>query len=613
MNSDNAANGGLYGDLTGNISDFIGTAYGGSQAAPVVWSPIRDYSGTFGGSHTQTYQLSGLYIEHACQAGLFETIKGGTVSRISVVDSHIEVTSEGTASAGEMLGAIAAEIEGGSISQCYAMGNEMILRAGTTGALGGLVGNVKGNAVVKDCYNQFPESASIQVSGKNSSASANITVGGIAGKQSSAASGTQIQNCYSISKKNKASLITSSGSVALSVGDITGAALTASPLVKCYSDGVLNGGTADGKNGTVLADMGTNEPVIGLNTQVTGGTESLRTGTGRVWYTSMLSEESRGYPTFVAPATVAVTVGQETPENGSELALPGNLSVAGFMLRSFQAVDSTFTPGSTVAAGNGFTLIPYTEMAGASGGYHMFGYADANQKLGVKAGQKDLYGQGASLNQPTTDMGAVDKVTICRAAATTKPETRYLLLEGASGTSRYEIQITVPGITSRTLSVTMPLEVTMAQLTPDGTDHTDYSVGVKITNKNAYPIDGKILSVTEKTGNGYAKLTPVKKSITLPNTGWLTSAAGGVKLGLANQDGSSGPLTEEKYYDKDAVADGAAWMEYRLKHGGSLPYRYVMKYSGIHVSEESRFGYDISYWFGVSKDNYTDTADAVIQ
>ena len=54
-------------------------------------------------------------------------------------------------------------------------------------------------------------------------------------------------------------------------------------------------------------------------------------------------------------------------------------------------------------------------------------------------------------------------------------------------------------------------------------------------------------------------------------------------------------------------------MEYRLKHGGSLPYRYVMKYSGIHVSEESRFGYDISYWFGVSKDNYTDTADAVIQ
>ena len=92
----------------------------------------------------------------------------------------------------------------------------------------------------------------------------------------------------------------------------------------------------------------------------------------------------------------------------------------------------------------------------------------------------------------------------------------------------------------------------------------------------------------------------------------LAADTGGVRLGLANLAGKSGPLSGEKYYDKDAAAGGTSWMEYRLKHGGVLPYRYFMEYSGIHVAETKQFEYEIGYWFGVSESDYTDTADAVV-
>ena len=198
-------------------------------------------------------------------------------------------------------------------------------------------------------------------------------------------------------------------------------------------------------------------------------------------------------------------------------------------------------------------------------------------------------------------------------------DSRYILLEGASGTNRYEIQMTVKGATSKTLSVVMPVKVTLANLTPDGTDHTvgtgtaGYSLDLSITNRNAYPIDGKILRAEPKPDAGYARLIPVKQNVPLSNTGLLSDAAGGVRLGLTDKSAVGSPLVGNRYYDKDA-ASGTAWMEYSLKHGGTLGYRYFMEYSGLHGEPDTRFGYDISYWFGVSEGDYTSTtADAVVR
>ena len=53
-------------------------------------------------------------------------------------------------------------------------------------------------------------------------------------------------------------------------------------------------------------------------------------------------------------------------------------------------------------------------------------------------------------------------------------------------------------------------------------------------------------------------------------------------------------------------------MEYRLKNKGSLPYRYVMEYSGLHFGPDTQFEYQISYWFGVSADDYEEVAEAVV-
>ena len=58
--------------------------------------------------------------------------------------------------------------------------------------------------------------------------------------------------------------------------------------------------------------------------------------------------------------------------------------------------------------------------------------------------------------------------------------------------------------------------------------------------------------------------------------------------------------------------DNCRWMEYRLKNGGSLPYRYAMEYNGLHFGTEAQFSYDIHYWFGISKDDYTAAAQAVV-
>ena len=161
------------------------------------------------------------------------------------------------------------------------------------------------------------------------------------------------------------------------------------------------------------------------------------------------------------------------------------------------------------------------------------------------------------------------------------------------------------------LSVIMPVEVTMAQLTPDGTDRVDFSANLSITNDNAYPIDGKILGVTPKSGSGYVELKPVARSVPLPNNREITDALGGVRLGLSNQAAGSGPLAADVYYDPGA-ASGTSWLEYRLKNGGTLPYRYFIEYGGLHFSGAvDQFGYDISYAFSVSEREYT-VDDAVV-
>ena len=562
--------------LLNNI-DLTGTAYTGTSGAPLPWIPISNYSGAFGVKNTEIYELSGLHIgttASSVNAGLFDTVSG-TVARTAVIKSTL------TSSGGKQ-GAITGVLNGGTIYQCYSREN---VGSGASYA-GGIAGQMTGAASeIRDCYTLKPQ---LSASGSGSAA------GGIAGDGSSG----KIQNCYNALLSG--GTITAGGRA----GSIAGNAGTGN-LVRCYSDTSLSDSSQVTRFDTT-ADAKRQEQTAELNNY--GG--SARVGADRVWYTSLNSESTAGYPTFVAPKTVSVEFASDTPEGGSTVNLKDSLSIPDMKLRSFGPSDSNFTPGSTGAAGNSFSLSAFADITGANSNYHKYGYTNANTYLGFRAGGTDLKGLASSLASPAASLQTVSSISLGRAAACTKPEDRYVLLEGASGTQRYEIQITVKGVTSKTLSVVMPVKVTMAKLTPDGRAHKDYSLDLKITNKNGYPIDGKILKAVSKSG--YTKLTSVLPSISLPSTGNITDASGGVRLAITDVQGASPALVGSRYYDEAGAAAGTAWMEYRLKNGGSLPYRYAMEYNGLHFGTEAQFSYDIHYWFGISKDDYTAAAQAVV-
>ncbi|MFR2847050.1 MAG: hypothetical protein ACLTC4_07885 [Hungatella hathewayi] len=565
------------------------TGYTGSTdlaniTSALQWKPIggngKPYKGTFDGGR---HEIDGMYIRGDAYLGLFGAIQYPAKIRQLGIGASSKTISTGNNSA--LLAGCIITVSGGGceITDCYNLGT---LQTGGW-YVGAFVGDDVGSnfsGTISNCYNAGATARF-----------ARIDYG-------------KIENCYADTEKNS-------------------------------SNAAHDKASGNGVTSMTTAQMKTNEPVTGLNTLGSGGT--LRTGTDRVWYTSLDSETTKGYPTLKAPTVMTVEFAQDTPVDGSSVTLKdsgGNpVTITGMKLRSFGLVDDTFTPGSTAAAGAEFTMVPYAGTAGATGvdagvtgadsNYHKYGYTNANQNLGFLAGTVDLNGKTESLNATSLSvpvdvgLGNVSSVSLGRAAAYTKPEDRYVLLEaagGPSGTSRYEIQMTVKGAIGKTLSVTLPIKVTMANLTPDGTDHTvsggtaDYSLDLKITNHNACPIDGKILGAEINETAGYAKLQPVLPSYTLSHTGNLTDAGGGVRVGLADVGGASpAVIGAVKYYDKDA-APGTAWMKYRLKHGGYLPYRYVMEYSGLHFGPETQFGYKISYWFGVSADDYDSTANAVV-
>ncbi len=609
--------------------DFSGNADIENIDNALAWKPITGsglgYTGTFDGAG---HSIRNMRVIGAGNLGLVGTLgTKGVIRNVGLASG--KVTSSGGTHAAGLIGYVTggnarvwncwnnaavvgsvtngAGIVGGGdhenglvIEHCYNLGEVAI----TGESIGGILGKPgSGSVTVQDCYNQ----------GKIAGSGANA--GGIAGAYGG---GVVIKNCYNRGKIT--SDVADGAHAVLGKGD-------ASAVRNSYYDSETSGTGDPGADGLSSMEMKGQRIAASLNT-LDG---VLRTGIARVWYTSLNSEETAGYPTFQAPTVVTVEFAADTPVEGSSMTLKdsdGNpVAIADMKLRSFGSVDSTFTPGSMPDADADFFLAPYTGTTGVTGAdskYHKYGYINANKYLGFLAGTTDLNGKTASLNAASltvpvdVGLGNVTSVSLGRAAAYTKPEDRYVLLEAASGSSRCEIQMVVKGVTGKMLSVTMPIKVTMEKLTPDGTDHTvsngtaGYSADLSIVNHNACPIQGRVLGVEVTEDSRYAGLHPVLPSYTLSHTGLLTDAAGGVRLGIADVESASPPVIGgPKYYDKDA-APGTSWMEYSLKYEGSLSYRYVMEYSGMHFGPKTEFQYKIDYWFGVPADDYESSADAVV-
>ena len=562
------------------------------------WMPVGTdlntiYRGTFGSRNLSNpsdthkiYQIRNLYVSRAGNmAGLFGIVRNAGSSRIGLVNAEVS-----GGSAGGIAGAVLSDA---SVAQCYNRSENAESSGGSSGSVtvasgpvGGIVGQAGDGVTIRDCYNM---ETVIKGTGASSIA------GGIVGVRRTGV----LENCY-----NACGV---SGSITAASG--TAGAINGSPgsgMGQCYSDTGWNG------DSTVMADS---QYIMRLhstgNTALkaqTAGLNYQRKKEDRVWFTSLSSEPTKGWPTLVPPVEM-LSLGTVVPREdsgGAEgvlLSLGTGVTIPAAKVR-YASEETTGTETVSLAEWK-------TEY------YTGWGTTSANGKIGLSgAGGTSaiLKPDQMSLENPVQGFGTISGLKVYTGAACTYPTDRDILVELSSGNDRYEIRFTIKGVTSKSLAVDLPAGAAMEdELMPDGTEKTAYSADTTIKNSQYYPMEGKILkavpiSRTDRTG--YQALKPIAETANYGN-GQIYNA--GVKLGITNPKTGTGVISGNLYYNPD-TPDTNPWMKYQLKAaGGTLPYRYLVKYKAdpYYDSEHPNFGYTISYQFGVMADDYSAAAGAV--
>ena len=575
VNREPASNSGLCADLTQYNIDFTGTAYGGTAETPIAWIPIKTYSGTFGAGNTSICELSRLRIGTAADStvntGLFEMITG-TAAKIAVVDSTLK-------SSGGSQGAIAGVLDGGTIYQCYSRNN---VGDGARN-VGGIAGRLTGaGAEIYDCYN---------LESQLEAAGADSVAGGIAGDGSS---GT-IQNCYNACLDSgfiKADEL--AGGTAGSIAGKTGGG----NLIQCYSDQTLS----DSGQITVFdtaSDEKRLEQTAGLNTY--NGVE--REGAGRVWYTSLVDEKTKGFPTLTPPVilTVAVDPAKVTEMDGTVTGAIGEVTggtlPSALLFRRIRHVKAAEEPEVFLKSKEEVT-----------GSFHTYGTANAHTNLAFTAGNTDIAGLSGSLTNPNASIGNV--LTLYNGASYIYPYKRTMILElaektltgGTTEVTRYEVTVEIAAVTGKTLDITMKTPVTI-ELQP-GVTGTAYTEDLELANQNPYPLQMNISHLeTIKEGKDVV-LQPIAGEIHDENP--LTED--GIKMGITkpaegDDTGNLGTTGDLYYQPPEAEGEPGSWMKGSLGYGGTLRYRYFINHSLLHIGPEQTFGFKITYEFQIpSKD-----------
>ena len=536
------------------------------------------------------YQIQNLYVDMTGTAGLFGTVTGGTVSRIGLANAVVK---------GNNAGGIVGNASGATtIAQCYnrsedrgdGSGNGSVTASGNAG---GIVGQTAAGVTVRDCYN-----LETVIMGTGASS----FVGGIVG---GGAAGT-IRNSYNAC--GTAGGITASGTGA--AGAVNGNPGAGSGMSQCYSDTGWKG------SGVSLADSNF---VIQLystgNTQLKEQTAGLNTVSGvqqmrenRIWYTSLAAEATKGWPTLEPPVKM-LSLGAVTPvdDTSGAAGLSLELGAAGTIPDVRLRYAGQETTGTETVS-----LVEWkTEY------YNSYGTTSANGKAGMSGIAGDtatvLSPDQMSLENPVQDLGTISGLKVYTGAACIYPTDRDILVELSSGNDRYELRFTIKGVSGKSLTVDLPVDVAMEELMPDGAEKSAYSADTAIENNQTYPIEGKILKVTpisETDRAGYRVLKPIAQGDNYAG-GQLYDS--GVKLGITDPKTGAGVISGELYYNPKAAGDTNPWVTYQLKAGGTFLYRYIMKYKSdpYYDTEHSNFGYIISYQFGVMADDYRASTDAV--
>lgn len=594
-------------DLTTNIS-LVGTAYGGQDDSPIPWIPIgtyngvdetKGYGGIFGAGHQRVYQIQKLYIKTTGldRLGLFGQLIGtAKISDIGLVDAVIEAAGDGSAaSAGSIAGRMMGT--GTVISRCYSRNAEIHAGGINGGMAGGLTGGMNNSSTIQDCYTM---DSSIISEATVATASA-FAASGIA---SSITSGSVIKNCYTAGNTLTATTYGGGAGNTYSIGN------TIADITVCYSDNI-----STSEAGKVKELAKTQAQADSLN-MVDGTPETERKGDARVWYTSLNDESTRGYPTFDKPVVLNVTM------DPAEVSLAG----WGYWVASEGVWDGETRPPDgalyrgihQVEQGEGqpeFILPKNTKLIDY---YYTYGSNNANQNIGINAGNTDLYDLTGSLTEPVETIDSCTQRGGLRMFVTSAynyPHDRTLILELAEKTgsganlavTRYEVWIKVKGVTSKTLTVTMKTPVSIT-LEP-GVSTTAYTEDLVLSNNNTYPIEVTVSGVAaipqgESASDGTVMdvaLKPIASHVTIDDTKALVGQ--GVKLGIAKPKAApdTGAIGEEKLYYTPPAAEGTAgtWMKADIGYNQGLGYRYFIDHSMLHIGPQQKFGFKITYQFTI--------------
>lgn len=606
---------GLCAALTADISLF-GEKYTDSKLGfqnsdllkALNWVPIGDaarvYTGTF---HGNGHTISFMRAEGSGNQGLFGVLGGdaniheiksasilivstagnaggiagmitanGMISNAAVVDSTL-ISSRGSQ------GVIAGVVDGGTIFQCYSRGNKGRGAQYTGGIAGQLTGT---NAEIRDCYNLETQ---LEAVGADSAA------GGIAGDGSAG----KIQNCYNACLASGS--VQAEESAGGTAGSIAGKTGTGN-LIQCYSDTDLS----DSSQVTMFdtsSDAKRLEQTAGLNTY--HGVE--RKGTDRVWYTSLVDEKTKGYPTFDAPVMLAVAVDpakvKEVDGNvtGSIGEISGGTLPSSLLFRGIHQEKAADTE----------PMITLENKDNVTAQFHLCGTNSAHTQLSLIAGDQDLAGRNGSLTQPTDSITSFSAMTLYNGASYVYPYKRTLVVELAAKTAvegitditRYEITVEIAAVTGKTLDVTMKAQ-TMMELQP-GVTGTAYTEDLELVNGNPYPIQLKISSLDPIRVGKDVVLQPIAKEAGIHNEKPLTED--GVQLGITKpaegEDTGKLGTVGDLYYEPGENENPGTWMKGSLGFGSILRYRYFMKHSLLHVGPQQTFGFKITYEFRIPAEN----------
>ena len=211
-------------------------------SATTNWIPIGTYDhpfrGTFNGNNKK---ITGLFIndETLDDAGLFGRITRGKVQNVGVE------LAQGGITAGAFVGAVAGILNGGSVDNCYA------------------VGNVSGSSYVGGVVGRIDDDLTLEPIGSitNCYATGNVVgignyVGGVIGIIYG-----DITNCYATGSVN------STGNY---VGGVVGRAHPFNSIKNCYATGSI-GSDGNWVGGVVGGAFGPIEDCVALNPSVSGG------------------------------------------------------------------------------------------------------------------------------------------------------------------------------------------------------------------------------------------------------------------------------------------------------------------------------------------------------